>query len=46
MRWLWSFLVALVIVVASFVLILVMISSPQSGHKEDPFQVFHFDTLF
>lgn len=42
MRWLWSFLVALVIVVASFVLILVMISSPQSGHKEDPFQVGHF----
>lgn len=42
MRWLWSFGMALLIVLSSFVLILLMIKSPQSVHKEQAVQVGHF----
>lgn len=42
MRWLWSFLIAVLIVVGSFVLILVMIFPPQSADTEPPLQVGYF----
>ncbi len=42
MRWLWSLLAAIVIVVASFVLMLVMIFPPKSQTAEPALQVGHF----
>lgn len=42
MRWLWSFLAAIAVVFASFVLMLVMIFPPQSKVAEPPLQMGYF----
>ena len=42
MRWLWSFLAAVIVVFASFVLMLVMIFPPKSQEQEPPLQMGHF----
>ena len=42
MRWLWSFLAAIIVVFASFVLMLVMIFPPQSKVAEPPLKIGHF----
>lgn len=42
MRWLWSFLAAVAVVFASFVLMLVMIFPPQNKVEEPPLQMLHF----